>query len=427
MHEDRVSVPTSFTIIVLGLWLLASTFTFGYESIPLIVSNAICSFLLVFLGFKGRKHLSAIEVWGIVAIGIWLQFSPLLFWAPAAAAYVNDTLIGCLIVAFAVVLSPMPRHSFREDATIPPGWSYNPSAWVQRLPIAFFAFICWMLARYLSAYQLGYIDTVWDPFFTPGTKGVLESDISKAFPVSDAGLGAFAYTLEFFSICMGGTSRWKTAPWLVLVFGILVIPVSIVSTILIILQPLSVGTWCTVCLITAVCMLIPIPFAVGEVAASVQYLRYHKQKPFLQLLFLGGSCPGEKLDTLSPSMDRPLPTLLKTSLAGLTFPWNLWASTLLGAILMAMPSFLGLNGIFYDLDPIFGALVIIISVTAFAEYARRGRYLNILVAFGLFVISLVSLKEQTLSIVLIHMAFSIAFALLSLRRGAIRERWTFKV
>src|SRR5690606_22740563 len=138
--------------------------------------------------------------------------------------------------------------------------------------------------------------------FTPGTKGVLESDISKAFPVSDAGLGAFAYTLEFFSICMGGTSRWKTAPWLVLVFGILVIPVSIVSTILIILQPLSVGTWCTVCLITAVCMLIPIPFAVGEVAASVQYLRYHKQKPFLQLLFLGGSCPGEKLDTLSPSM-----------------------------------------------------------------------------------------------------------------------------
>ncbi len=426
MNEDKIPVQVYFTISLLGLWLLASTATFGYKSLPLIVSNIFCSLALIILGLRCRRNPTAIGIWAIAAIGIWLQFSPLLFWAPNAASYVNDTFIGCWVIALAITLHPMPGHSLKEKPTIPPGWSYNPSSWPQRLPIAFFAFICWMLARYLSAYQLGYIDTVWDPFFTPGTKGVLESDVSKAFPVSDAGLGAFAYTMEFFSICQGGANRWRTAPWLVLVFGILVIPVSIVSTILIILQPLAVGTWCTLCLVTAICMLIPIPFAIGEVAASIQYLRHSKQKTFFQLLFFGGNCPGEKPDTFPISMDQPLFALFKASLSGLTFPWNLSISVFLGVAIIAIPTALGVEGLLYDIDPILGALITLISVTSFAEYARNLRYLNGLVAAVLFACALSSFSHQSLSIVLLHMIFAIAIALLSLRKGPIREQWTFQ-
>ncbi|MBX9745177.1 MAG: vitamin K epoxide reductase family protein [Chlamydiales bacterium] len=426
MNEDKIPVQIFFTVSLLGLWLLASTATFSYQSFPLIVNNIFCSIILILLGIKCRRNPTALGIWAIAAIGIWLQFAPLLFWAPKAASYINDTFIGCWVIALAITLHPIPGHSFKEKPTIPPGWSYNPSGWTQRLPIAFFAFICWMLARYLSAYQLGYIDTVWDPFFTPGTKEVLESEVSKAFPISDAGLGAFAYTLEFFSICQGGTNRWRTAPWLVCVFGILVIPVSIVSSILIVLQPLAVGTWCTLCLVTAVCMLIPIPFAIGEVAASIQYLRYSKQKPFFQLLFFGGKCPGEKPDTGSLSMDQPLLTLFKASLSGLTFPWNLSLSALIGIAIIAIPSSLEVKGLLYNIDPILGALITIISVTTFAEYARKARYLNCLIATALLTCTLSSFSQQSLSIIFLHVILSVIVALLSLRKGPIQEQWTFK-
>ena len=48
---------------------------------------------------------------------------------------------------------------------MPPGWSYNPSAWTQRLPIIALAFIGLYVSRYLAGYQLDHLDSVWEPFF----------------------------------------------------------------------------------------------------------------------------------------------------------------------------------------------------------------------------------------------------------------------
>src|SRR3546814_7396658 len=45
----------------------------------------------------------------------------------------------------------------------PPGWTYNPSSWLQRTPIIILGWIGFFGSRYLTAYQLGYIDHVWDP------------------------------------------------------------------------------------------------------------------------------------------------------------------------------------------------------------------------------------------------------------------------
>jgi len=149
----------------------------------------------------------------------------------------------------------------------PPSWSYNPSSWLQRTPIIALGWMGFFFARLMAAYQLGYIDSLWDPFFGHGTEQILNSDISLAWPISDAGLGVFAYTIEALMGYMGGTDRWRTMPWMVTFFGFLVIPLSSVSIFLIIMQPVSVGTWSSYALVTAAAMLVMIPLTLDEVAA----------------------------------------------------------------------------------------------------------------------------------------------------------------
>ena len=408
---------TFYTLMFLGLWLLASPCTFGFHSQPTIINHFVCGLLLILLSWNSRKHPKAFVIWAIAIIGIWLQFAPLIFWEPQSAAYLDATFVGSCVIVLSVVLYHWPGVLPDHEPQIPPGWSYNPSAWPQRFVIAFLVLICWFIARYLAAYQLGYIQTVWDPFFTPGTESVLTSNISKMFPVSDAGLGALAYTIEFFSVCIGGKNRWHTAPWLVFVFGILVIPVGLVSSILIILQPLSVGTWCTLCLITALSMLIQMPFAMGEVAASIQFLRHSKEHSFFVRLFKGGHCERGTLDKKTPSMEASFCKIIQSSLSGITFPWNLVLSSLLGILLMALPGILQLKGLLYTFDPIFGALTTIVSILAFSEYLRNIRYLNLVCAIALFCISWWSLT---------HVLFAIVIALLSFRKGPIRETFSYK-
>lgn len=417
MDLNKPPVWNLFAISLLGFWLITAPATFEFTTTPLVVSDLICGALLIILSLGFRKNPKASVLWIIAGIGIWLEFAPLLFWAKTSGAYINNTLIGTLVIAFSVIFFPIPGQIPDDEPTIPPGWSYNPSSWPQRIPVAFFAFLCWTISKYLSAYQLGYIDTVWDPFFNPGTEGVLDSSVSKLFPVSDAGLGAFAYTLEFLSTCQGGKARWRTSPWGVLLFGLLVIPVGFVSVVLIILQPLAVGTWCTLCLGTALCMLLPIPLAVDEVIATIQYLKQSKEKSFLTRLFKGGECTGAKKDTRTPSLEAPLLTLCKASLWGVTIPWNLVISAIIGLTLMTFPSRFDLEGILFDLDPILGALTVVIAVISCSEFLRRVRYVNLIFGLILFIASFFSPTDT-----MIHIAIAIAIALFSLRKGAVKEK-----
>lgn len=422
MKSKTPPVWVFFSFILLGLWLIAVSATFPFQNTPLLVSDLICAFLLIILGFYGRVHPSSSLLWTITVIGIWLQFTPLVFWASESASYLNNTLVGTLVIVFAVVLFPLPSQTPDEEPTIPPGWTYNPSSWPQRLPIAFLAFICWMISRYLAAYQLGYIDSVWDPFFTPGTKGVLESSVSHAFPVSDAGLGSLAYTLEFLATCQGGKARWRTSPWGVFLFGILAVPVSLVSVILIILQPLVVGTWCSLCLATAICMLLPIPLAIDEVIASWQYLKQRKGGSFLSLFFRGGSCSHAKTDERTPHLDAPLLSLYKASLWGVTFPWNLVLSAFCGIFLMSYPSLFHLKGLLFNLDPILGALIAVVSVLSFAECLRRARWINLVLCLILLGVTTAEFQSP-----LSHYLIAIFVALLSIRKGPINEKSEYKI
>jgi hypothetical protein len=41
---------------------------------------------------------------------------------------------------------------------VPPGWTYSPSTYVQRIPIIILGCVGFVIARILAAYQLGHID-----------------------------------------------------------------------------------------------------------------------------------------------------------------------------------------------------------------------------------------------------------------------------
>lgn len=419
--QKNNTIWASLVVSLLGIWLLAAPATFGFKSQALVWSDWVAGILFLFLGVWNRKQDSYVFPWIIGMIGIWLQFAPLVFWAPDPASYLNDTAVGALAIALSLLIPKMP-HAIDDEPSIPPGWSYNPSSPAQRAPIALLIFICWMVSRYLAAFELGYIHEAWDPFFGNGTEKVLTSNISRDFPVPDAGLGAFAYTLEFLSTCQGGKARWRTDPWLVLIFGILVIPVGFTSVCLIILQPLDVGTWCTLCLITAICMLVAIPFALDEVAAALQYLRKSKGKPFFAILFKGGECDGAMKDENETQLDEPFSKIFKAALKGISFPWNLLLSAFLGILLMVVPWPFHEKGLMFDLDPIIGALVVVFSVISLSEIARKLRRMNLFLAFVLLVGTIVFWGELPALLIGIHLAVAMLIALLFLGSSTFGKR-----
>ena len=162
------------------------------------------------------------------------------------------------------------------NANAPP-WDHNPSAWSQRIPIAMLAGIGFLIALYMALYQWRLIDTVWDPVFGEQSRRVLDSGVSERmqrwFGIPDAGLGAIAYFGDLVFGLAGSTRRWQYRPWLVILFGIDVIPLGLVSAVLVVLQATAVGYWCFLCLVTAGISLALIGFAYDEVWSSLLYLR----------------------------------------------------------------------------------------------------------------------------------------------------------
>ncbi len=168
-------------------------------------------------------------------------------------------------------MKPIPINA------IPEPWKYNPSKWSQRLRIVLVASIATIIAIYMGLYQWRLIDTVWDPFFKDQSMKVLDSDVShqiKAWVrIPDAILGALAYLGDIIFGLAGSTRRWYDRPWLVILFGLDVIPLGIVSAILIFLQPTVVGSWCFLCLVTGLISLILVILAYDEVWSSCIFLK----------------------------------------------------------------------------------------------------------------------------------------------------------
>ncbi|WP_347158139.1 vitamin K epoxide reductase family protein [Pontibacter chitinilyticus] len=161
----------------------------------------------------------------------------------------------------------------KDEEGIPPGWNYNPASWGQRLPIVGLAVIGFGIATYLSLFQLHVFSTVWEPFFGNGSHKVLTSGVAKVLPIPDAALGALGYLSDAVSGAVGGPKRWRTMPWIVILFGMLVGPLGMISITLVVLQPVIYNAWCTLCLCSAAISVIMIGPAMDEMLASLQYMR----------------------------------------------------------------------------------------------------------------------------------------------------------
>ncbi|NHK27228.1 NAD-dependent epimerase/dehydratase family protein [Parvularcula flava] len=363
--------------------------------------------------------------WANAALGVWLLAAPLVFWTPNAAVYANDTLIGALVIALTILIPMMPgmaREGMMDDRDVPPGWTYCPSTYVQRLPIIALGVVGFILSRILSAYQLGHVDGVWEPFFSSsselnGTEYIVTSDVSKAWPIADGGLGAMSYMFEILMGVMGSRLRWRTMPWMVALFGIVVGPLGVISIYFIIIQPIAIGTYCTICLLAALAMLIMIPFSLDEIVAMVQFMIWNTRRgrPFWRAFFRGDALPGGTKGEAMTFDAAPI-NILKQSARGVTFPWTLLASAALGVLLMLSRPVFGNEVPLADSDHLTGALVLTVAVIALAEVARPLRFLNI--GFGLWlIVAPVILKGGTILGTLSGMAAGVAIVLLSLPRG----------
>jgi hypothetical protein len=162
------------------------------------------------------------------------------------------------------------------DAAAPP-WTYNPSAWSQRIPICALAAGGFVISAWMALYQWRLVESVWDPVFGAQTQRVLDSDVShrmqRWFGMPDAALGAIAYLGDVVFGLAGSTRRWQYRPWLVVLFGIDVIPLGGVSALLVLVQTTVLGEWCFLCLVTAGISLVLVYWAYDEVWSSLLYLR----------------------------------------------------------------------------------------------------------------------------------------------------------
>ena len=447
MHQS--TIWALFINIMFGVWLIAAPFMLGYftdaagadaarvtavrglasvlaRNQMMAWSDIISGCLIVVFGFLSLSRRFSWAQWATAAVGFWLLFAPLVFWAPTPVAYLNDTLIGALVIGFAVLIPMMPGMSMEGmmgEPDIPPGWDYCPSTPVQRAPIIGLAFAGVPISMYLTAFQMGYIPQAWDPFFGDGTMTIITSDVSKAWPIPDAGLGAVSYVLEVLMGLMGDKRRWRTMPWMVLAFILLVVPLGVVSIFFIIIQPIVIGTWCTLCLLAALFMLIMIPFALDELVAMGQFLLQTRRdgKSLLRSFFMGDAMRGGSADRTNGFENPPL-VIARDMARGVNVPWTLLLSCAIGVWLMFTRLTLGTSGSMANSDHLAGALAVTVAVIAMAEVARPLRFINVL--FGFWLIAAPWILSGTSTVAAWGSVFAgIALVLLSLPRGTVSHRY----
>jgi uncharacterized membrane protein len=379
-----------FVNMGLGAWLIWAPVTHGYALTAMTASSVASGVLVVVLAVLSLSWRLRAARWAQACVGLYVMAAPLVFWTPEAAAYLDGTLIGALIAGLAVAVRPTPGiapAAMLDGPNVPPGWEFSPSSWTQRVPIIVLAFVGLFISRYLTAYQLEHVPGVWEPFFAGsdaaqnGTEEIITSSVSRAWPVPDAGLGALTYMLEILTGLIGSARRWRTMPWLVMLFGIMIVPLGAVSIFFIVIQPIVIGTWCTLCLIAAAAMLLQIPYSFDELVATTEFLwrRRRAGRSLLRVFFVGDT--DERPDRPEPAerdpFDRGPAAIVRDSIGGgVNVPWNLAASAAIGIFLMLTRLAVGSEAPMAHGDHLIGALVVTVSVTAFAEVARPLRFVN---------------------------------------------------
>ncbi len=418
--------------IGLAFWLITQPPLIGIDNSFYAWSEVAAGVALLVTATASLSWRLAPARWLTAGIGMIVMALPMLFVTPNAAAYLSDTLVGALIFGLAVATPPEVGPSIlarKRAPEVPPGWSFNPSAWTQRLPIIALAIVGLLFSRYLAAYQMGQLDGVWEPFFAGsaidpqnGTEEIITSSVSEAWPVPDAAVGAYTYMLEILTGIVGSRARWRTMPWLVLLFGLMIVPLGIVSITFIIIQPIVIGTWSTLALIGAAAMLIQIPYSMDELAASLSFLNRRRKagKSMLRVILFGDTDDGEKLTPHEHEFERGPWAVFKEMWTGaVNLPWNLWLAGAIGLSFLFTRVTLGADGSMANADHLLGSLVITVLAIAAAEVTRAARFA--LVPLGLVIVAAPFLYGGDTGHIVVSIAGGLAIAALALPRGKIVE------
>jgi hypothetical protein len=215
-------------------------------------------------------------------------------------------------------------------------------------------------------------------------------------------------------------------PWLVLLFGLMIAPLGITSIFFVVIQPIVIGTWSTLALIAAAAVLVQIPYSLDELLATMQFMRRRVMagQNWLHVLLVGGTdeMPNHRdAAPLKDEFDRSPGAVLRDMISGVSLPWNLALSAVIGLSLLFTRVTLGDAGGLANADHLIGSLVLTVVSIAAAEVARPLRYANVLLGATLFVTPFVydaDLVATASSIVL-----GTALIALSVRRGPIRNRY----
>lgn len=416
--------------VLLGAWLISSPPVLGHGEAAMSISDVASGLALIVFSLLSLDWRMAIARFGAAAVGLWVLFAPLVYWTASPAAYLNGTIVGGLAIGFALCARPFPLIApiaTEAGPDVPPGWDNSPSTFLQRAPIVALAVVGFLISRYLTAYQLGHIDGVWEPFFAGsagnpgnGTEEIITSEVSKAWPVPDAGIGIATYLLEIITGLVGSSRRWRTMPWMVVLFGLMIVPLGVVSITFIIIQPILLGTWCTLCLIAAAAMLIQIPFSLDELIATGQFLnRKRREKALVRAFIFGDADAGTRKDR--DDLEQPVTQLFGHLAKGVNLPWTLAVSMLIGVVLMTTRLTLGSSGALANSDHLLGSLVIVVAITACAEVGRPMRLLNLVLGLAVTLMPFV-LGGSVLQIVA-GLVLGVALMVLSLPRGRIAGKY----
>ncbi len=159
-HEQRCQVEHAdnrwvhMINVALGSWLFTQPLLINVQEPALRYGEMLLGALLMVFATTALSWRAQWARWVCASIGIVVMALPFVFWTANAAAYLSDTLVGALIVAFAVCTKPEPGVSpiaANTGPLIPLGWSYNPSSWTQRMPIVLIALFGLYVSRYLAA------------------------------------------------------------------------------------------------------------------------------------------------------------------------------------------------------------------------------------------------------------------------------------
>ena len=175
-------------------------------------------------------------------------------------------------------------------------------------------------------------------------------------------------------------------PWMVLALAIEMLPLGLVSIYFVIIQPIVIGTWCTLCLIAALAMVVMIPYSLNEFVAMGQFMAdaHRKGKPFWRAFWTGDAMDGGSADTAKGLAATPREQWAQAT-RGVTYPWTLLLSIAIGVWLTFTRVSFNTGGAMANSDHLVGLLVVTFSIMAWAEVGRAIRFINI--PFGAWLIA----------------------------------------